>query len=103
MWRMPSMRGVLARMGLLERIPLTPEGVSASEAIRGIDMAIDDCLPLLVFSFHSPSLRPGHTPYVRSEHDLDDLYDWWRRVLAYLELRAVRPTTLREIMDNVIV
>ncbi len=59
MWRMPAMRGVLARLGLLERIPLTPEGVSVEEAIRGIDIALDDGLPLLNFSFHSPSLRPG--------------------------------------------
>ena len=87
--------------GLLERIPLTPEGVSVDEAIRGIDIALDDGLPLLVFSFHSPSLRPGHTPYVRNEADLDALYDWWRRVFAYLELREVAPTTVREIMAAV--
>ena len=83
------------RLGLLERIPLTPEGVTVDEAIRGIDIALDDGLPLLVLSFHSPSLRPGHTPYVRDEDDLDALYDWWRRVFAYLELRRVKPTTCR--------
>ncbi len=101
MWRVPALRGLLARMGLLERIPLTPEGVSVDEAIRGIDIALDDGLPLLVFSFHSPSLRPGHTPYVRSEDDLDGLYDWWRRVFAYLELRGVAPATVREVMQAV--
>jgi hypothetical protein len=101
MWRVPRLRGLLARVGLLERIPLTPEGVGVDEAIRGIDIALDDGLPLLVFSFHSPSLRPGHTPYVRNEADLDDLYDWWRRVFAYLELRGVVPTTVREVMQAV--
>lgn len=100
MWRAPRLRGLLARVGLLERIPLTPEGVSVDEAIRGIDIALDDGLPLLVFSFHSPSLRPGHTPYVRNEADLDGLYDWWRRVFAYLELRGVAPTTVREVMES---
>lgn len=103
LWRFPRLRGVLARIGLLERIPLTPEGVSVEEAIRGIDMALDDGLPLLVLSFHSPSLRPGHTPYVRNERELDALYDWWRRVFAYLEQRGVKPTTAREIMEAVIV
>jgi hypothetical protein len=101
LWRMPSLRGVLARLGLLERIPLTPEGVAADEAIRGIDIALDDGLPLLVLSFHSPSLRPGHTPYVREDRDLDALYDWWRRVFAYLEQRGVKPTTVKEIMKSV--
>jgi len=101
LWRVPSLRGVLAKLGLLERIPLTPEGVSVEEAIRGIDIAIDDGLPVLVLSFHSPSLRPGHTPYVREDRDLDALYDWWRRVFAYLEQRGVRPTTAKEIVDAV--
>jgi hypothetical protein len=106
-WLYPAMRralwlrGLLARSGLLERIPLTPEGVSVDEAIRGIDMALDDGLPLLVFSFHSPSLRPGHTPYVRTEDDLDRFYDWWRRVLAYLELRDVRPASVADVMHAV--
>jgi hypothetical protein len=101
MWRMPAMRGVLARLGLLERIPLTPEGVSVDEAIRGIDIALDDGLPLLVFSFHSPSLRPGHTPYVRDAGDVDSLYDWWRAVFAYLERRGVKPASLADVMGQV--
>ncbi|WP_068073838.1 polysaccharide deacetylase family protein [Novosphingobium lentum] len=101
LWRMPSLRGALARLGLLERIPLTPEGVSEDEAIKGIDIAIDDGLPILVFSFHSPSLRPGHTPYVRDEDDLDRFYGWWRAVFDYLEQRSVKPTTVREIIGAV--
>ena len=98
LWRVPQMRGLLARIGLMERIPLTPEGVTLDEAIRGIDIAVDMGLPVLVFSFHSPSLAPGYTPYVQSEDDLDALYDWWRGVFAYLNRRGVAPTTVREIM-----
>jgi hypothetical protein len=99
--RAPRVLGALAKTGLLERIPLTPEGVTVDEAIRGIDIALDDGLPLLVLSFHSPSLQPGHTPYVRSEADLDRLYDWLRRVLAYLEQRQVAPTTVAGVMQAV--
>nr|WP_202390267.1 polysaccharide deacetylase family protein [Tsuneonella aeria] len=99
--RMPRAAGVAARCGLLERIALTPEGVTAEEALRGIDMALDDGLPLLVLSFHSPSLAPGHTPYIRTEADLDRLYDWFRRIYMYLEMRAVRPTTISEVMASV--
>lgn len=101
LWRMPSLRGALARLGLLERVPLTPEGVSVEEAIRGIDMALDDGLPMLVLSFHSPSLQPGSTPYVRNEDDLDAFYDWWRRIFAYLEQRGVKPSCVRDVMDSV--
>ena len=93
--------GDVARVGLLERIPLTPEGVTIDEAIRGIDIALDDGLPVLVFSFHSPSLSPGNTPYVPDEDALDTLYDWWRRVFAYLAQRGVAPTSVAEIMRAV--
>lgn len=101
MWRVPQLRGLLARIGMLERIPLTPEGVTLDEAIRGIDIAIDEGLPVLVFSFHSPSLAPGFTPYVRSEADLDAFYDWWRAVFAYLQRRQVLPTSVAGLMHSV--
>ncbi len=101
LWRMPQLRGLLARFGLLERIPLTPEGVTLDEAIRGIDLALDQGLPLLVFSFHSPSLAPGFTPYVRNEAELDALYDWWRGVFAYLQRRNIAPISVKDVMDAV--
>jgi hypothetical protein len=101
MWRVPQLRGLLAKIAMLERIPLTPEGVTLEEAIRGIDIAIDEGLPVLVFSFHSPSLAPGFTPYVRSEDDLDAFYDWWRGVFAYLQRRQVAPTSVKGLMETV--
>lgn len=99
--RRPMLCSALARGGLLERIPLTPEGTTVDEAIRGIDIALDDGLPVLVLSFHSPSLQAGHTPYVRDEEDVEAVYDWWRRVFAYLELRHVKPTSVAEILTAV--
>lgn len=101
MWRMPSLRGAAARIGLLERIPLTPEGVTAPEVLRGIDIALDQGLPVLVFSFHSPSLAPGHTPYVRNEADLDAFYAWWRTVFAHLAKRGVAASSVRDLLASV--
>lgn len=101
LWRTPRWRGLLAKIGLLERIPLTPEGTTLEEAIRGIDIALDEGLPVLVFAFHSPSLAPGFTPYVRSEADLDGFYAWWQGVLAYLKQRNVAPTSVKGLMETV--
>ena len=101
LWRTPRLRGVFSRLGLLERIPLTPEGIDANEAIRAIDVALDDGLPLLVFSFHSPSLAPGHTPYVRKPEDLDTFYNWWRQVLGHLRQRNVAPASVSDILASV--
>ncbi len=99
--RIEALRGVMARTGLLDRIPFTPEGVTIAEALRAVDLAVEDGVPVMVFSFHSPSLRPGHTPYVRSDADLDLLYDWWRAVFARLRSRGVASTSVQGIMASV--
>lgn len=95
--RVPRLPGAMARARLLERIPLTPEGTTPTEAMRGIDAALAEALPLLVFSFHSPSLAPGHTPYVREAADLDAFYGWWRQIFAHLHARGVAATSVREL------
>jgi len=97
LWRGPRLRGAMAHTRLLERIPLTPEGITAAEAKRGIDAALAEKLPLLNFSFHSPSLAPGHTPYVRTAADLDAFYDWWREIFAHLARRDVVPSSVRDL------
>ncbi len=96
--RVPRLPGVLARTRLLERIPLTPEGVPVREALRAIDAAVAQKLPVLMFSFHSPSLAVGHTPYVRSLDQLTRFYDWWERVLDHLAKRGVAPATIAEVI-----
>jgi hypothetical protein len=92
-------RALLARTGLLERIALTPEGIPVEKAIKAVDIAVDRKIPILNFSFHSPSLAAGHTPYVRSEADLEKFYDWWIRIFAHLKARGVKPTHVDEIMS----
>ncbi len=90
----------LAKTGLVERVPLTPEGIGAREAMEAIDVALDDGLRLLCFSFHSPSLATGHTPYVTSSDDLDGFYDWWRTVIAHLDRRGVAPARIETLLDR---
>lgn len=97
LWRIARMRGVLARLGMLERVPLTPEGVDTAAALRAIDAALHDRLPVLVFAFHSPSLVPGNTPYVRDDAALERMYDWWRTVFDHLRRRGVMPVTMSDI------
>jgi hypothetical protein len=90
-------RGLLARTGMLERIALTPEGIPVEKAIRAVDIALARKIPILNFSFHSPSLAVGHTPYVRNVEELERFYDWWIQIFAHLELRGVKPTHVNEI------
>jgi hypothetical protein len=99
--RVPRLPGVLARARLLERVPLTPESVPVRDALRAIDAAVAQQVPVLVFSFHSPSLGVGHTPYVKSDADLLRFYQWWERVLGHLARRGVAPATVAEVTSAV--
>ena len=62
--------GMLARSGLLARSRLSPEGVSAEEQCRLLAQMTKRGHRLFSLTYHSPSLAPGHTPYVRDEADL---------------------------------
>jgi hypothetical protein len=53
---------------------------------------------LLLFSFHSPTLSPGHTPYVRDDADLARFYHWWDTVLDHLARRGVTPAAQDEVL-----
>jgi hypothetical protein len=92
-------RALLARARLLERLALTPEGIPLDRALKAIDIAIDMGLPILNFSFHSPSLQAGHTPYVRTEADLEAFYHWWKTVFDHLSMRGVQPISSQQIID----
>ncbi len=75
--------GVLARTGLLERIRLTPEGVTLTEQRRLTRCLLADGVRVLSYSYHSPSLAPGNTPYVRTTDDLDRFLAAMRGYFAY--------------------
>ena len=92
-----SMRSALARTAMLERIALTPEGIPLTKAILAIDLALEEGVRILNFSFHSPSLAVGNTPYVRSAEQLETFYIWWEAIFLHLASRGIRPTTMAEI------
>jgi hypothetical protein len=98
---MGSMAGALSRVRMLSRVPLTPEGIPAADAIRAIDVLIEEGVRVLNFSFHSPTLEPGHTPYVRNEADLTAFYRWWDVVLGHLARRNISPATLDQLLSAV--
>lgn len=98
--RVPKGRGIFARAHLLSRIALTPEEMPLADVLEAIAVALGEGVRLLNFSFHSPSLAPGHTPYVRDAADLAAFHRWWDKVLTDLERRGVAPASLAEIIDG---
>lgn len=89
----------LARAGMVSRVALTPEDMPAGDVKDAIDAMLDDGLRYLSFSFHSPSVAPGHTPYVRNSAELSEFYRWWDVILAHLAKRGVAPVGLEEIIQ----
>lgn len=75
--------GMLARSGLLARSRLSPEGVPANEQCRLLAAMAKRGHRLFSLTYHSPSLAPGHTPYVRDEADLAAFLASIETVLRY--------------------
>ncbi|MDB5703382.1 MAG: WalW protein [Sphingomonas bacterium] len=97
--RVPKGRGIFARAHLLSRVALTPEEMPLADAREAVAVAVGEGVRVLNFSFHSPSVAPGHTPYVRDAVDLAAFHHWWDRILDDLDRRGVAPASLGEIID----
>lgn len=95
---LPRGRGIAARLGLLSRVSLTPEDMPLAEALEAVRVAVGEGLRILNFAFHSPSVEPGHTPYVRDAADLAAFWRWWDEVLALLDRLGVRNASLDEVL-----
>jgi hypothetical protein len=96
--KVPKGRALFARAGLLSRVALTPEDMPLDDALEAVAVALGEGVRVLNFSFHSPSLVPGHTPYVRDAADLATFHRWWDRVIGDLACRGVRSASLDELI-----
>lgn len=76
--------GILSRLALLERATLTPEGVSFASQRRLVRSLLCEGHRVLTLSYHSPSLAPGHSPYVRSGGQLREFLASIRRTLDFV-------------------
>jgi hypothetical protein len=93
--------GIMARLRLLDRIRLSPEGMTLAEAKRLTRFLLAHGQKVLVVSYHTPSLGIGHTPYVRNEADLKTFLAWLE---GYFEFffgevggEASTPSTIRQL------
>lgn len=95
--------GILARLGLLNKIWLSPEGYTSDEHRQLTRTLYHDGLRIFTFAFHSPSVEPGHTPYVKSKHDLEVFLESFKHFFDFFigELggEAATPLTLKAVME----
>jgi len=89
--------GMLARTGLVARSRLTPEGTPAAEQCSLIAAMAARGHRLFSLTYHSPSLEPGNTPYVRDAADLADFLAAIEQVLTFFrDQMGGRFTTLNQ-------
>lgn len=90
--------GAMSRLGLLERIRLTPEGMTIPEAKRLVRHMLAEGHKTFVLTYHSPSLEPGNTPYVRNLAQRDRFLDWLDEFYTFFrEEVGGRPGIWREL------
>lgn len=96
--RFRAWRSVLARTGMVKRIALTPEGFPLETALEAIRRLLDDGGNIFSLSYHSPSVVPGHTPYVRDAADLRAFYAWWDGVFDLFARHGVTPARAADVI-----
>ncbi len=95
--------GIFARTSLMDRITLTPEGITWQEHRLLTKAMLARGCKSFSFTYHSPSLAPGNTPYVRSPSDLEIFLDRFERFFDFFfgDLGGI-PATPNEIRSSLI-
>lgn len=78
-------RGALSRLGLAKLYRLTPEGHDLEDNTRFARYLVRRGVRVLNYSFHSPSLKPGHTRYTRSADDVDRFVESIRGFIEFFQ------------------
>ena len=92
--------GIAARLKILNRVCLSPEGYDVSEMIALTRTLFKAGVRIFTFNFHSPSLVAGNTPYVRDSNELtaflykfEAYFDFF---MDKLKGEAITPLALRK-------
>lgn len=96
--------GITSRLRAFERIRLSPEDYTLPEMQRMTRSMLDDGQRIFVFSFHSPSVQPGFTPYVRDDAGLKQFLDktrgYFEWFMGELDGRSMTPLEIKTLLDS---
>jgi hypothetical protein len=96
--------GILARLRVVDRLRLSPEGYSLDEMKRLTRFLMMKGVRVFSISLHSPSAEPGNTPYVRTAAELEAflhrLRDYFEFFFGELDGRTMSPLELRDQLKN---
>ena len=75
--------GILSRLGIVDRLVLTPEGYTHEEHVKITEFLYHKGVRTFTWSFHSPTVMPGTTPYVENEQDVKNFLDSFHRYFEF--------------------
>lgn len=98
-------RGILSRLGIVDRLMLSPEGYQFSEHKKLTDFLIRKGVRTFTWNFHSPTVVPGMTMYTQSEREVGSFLDSFRRFFDYFfgDLNGISttPTKIRRKLESI--
>ncbi len=96
--------GIMHHTRLLRKIWLSPEISSANDMITLSKIMIGNGVQFLNLSFHSTTLLPGRTPFVKNNADLEDFYSRLEKLLDYWKnstnLNALRLSDVKKLLHK---
>jgi hypothetical protein len=87
---------ILERLGLLNRVALSPELSSDREMIALTKRLLQKRFPLINLFFHSPTLCPGLSPFVKTEADQREFMARLRRFLVFAKEAGIESIRLSD-------
>lgn len=75
--------GILSRLGLADRLRLTPEGFTHAEHVKLTEALLKNNVNVFSLTFHSSSSMPGGSPYSTTQTDIDILFNRCQQYCDY--------------------
>ena len=95
--------GILSKLGVVDRLVLTPEGYTHDEHVKITQFLYNKGVRTFTWSFHSPTVMPGTTPYVDTEQDvkkfLDSFHQYFEFFFTTMGGVATTPTLLKNKLE----
>ena len=102
--RVLKARGIFSRLGIVDRLMLSPEGYGHDEHKKLTRWLYKKGVRTFTWNFHSPSVVPGMTMYTRSEQEVSRFLDSFRRYfdffLGEFEGVATTPMNIRRQLET---
>ena len=97
-------KGLANRLNIVRKISLDPEAENIGNMLLLSRLAIEKGIKVLNVFFHSNSLVPGLSPFIKTETELNELYDrlsrYFESLLSFADVRPVELSKIRQMIDG---